>query len=185
MSIKKLPRVMAALAAAMALQSAEAVIVQHSLAFAGGNSWLARFSITNDGGMPELAALSIYVSWAEVHQLSVLTSPAGWDSLVLQPDAALLSDGMFDTLALGSGNGVLPGQTVSGFRIQFDWSGSLSPQDLRFTVNDPVTFSVLDSGVTVGASPTMVPEPATWLLFTGALVAIWPFRRVLGQRRAQ
>lgn len=78
---------MAAVAAAAVLASggAAAVEVQHTLGLVSGNTWQASFTL--------------YFDQALASQLQVVVAPAGWDMLVIQPDAGLAADGMVDGLA--------------------------------------------------------------------------------------
>src|SRR5690606_36000186 len=94
--------------------------------------------------------------------LLVAESPAGWDSLVVQPDAGLPDDGFFDALALGAG--IVSGAGLGGFAVSFDYLGAGTPGPQAFDIVDPGTFATLASGTTTA---TAVPAPpAGWLLAT-------------------
>ncbi len=176
MLIKKLPRVMAAGAAAMALHSAEAVVVQHSFTFAGGNSWQASFSITNDGGLPEVNSFTVFFDQPVASNLQLLASPSNWDTIVIQPDVALASSGFMDALVFDPANALLLGQTAKGFGVSFEWNAAEGlPRSFDFTVND-AGFNVLASGITV-ASVTAVPEPSTLLLLMLGTATLGAFAR--------
>ena len=94
--------------------------------------------------------------------LSVTTPLADWDEIAINPDASIPDDGFYDAIALVAG--IAPGDTLSGFSVQFDWLGAGTPGNQFFDVVDSGTFDVLESGETVLASAP-VPEPATlWLM---------------------
>lgn len=102
--------------------------------------------------------------------------PAGadWDAITLQPDAALLSDGLYDVLALAD-----PPALPAYFALTFVWLGDpgTAPGAQPFTVNEFSAGGALigtpESGVTVP-----IPEPATGALLLGGLGALARRRRV-------
>lgn len=167
--------VRAVAASAFALLGASAVgaaQVQADLTRVAGNTWDATFTVTADPGQT-VEAFSIYFDWSQVSNLVVLASPAGWDSLALQGDAALASDGLFDTLALA--HGIAEGSPLGGFTARFDWADQAGPSVLWFTVNDPVTFDALETGgvdLRIGGGGGVLPEPSTALLSVAALAML-------------
>ncbi|MBL0150614.1 MAG: hypothetical protein IPP87_18765 [Ideonella sp.] len=124
-------------------------------------------------------AFSIYFDWTQVSKILVWATPGDWDSLAIQADGALASDGYYDALALAAG--IFDPKALGGFIARFDWADPAGPSMLRYTINDPVTFQVLESGATqTGQS---VPEPlSVWLVCLGlaALVSPKHKRQVLG-----
>jgi len=97
---------------------------------------------------------------------------ADWDVLALQPDVHLLSDGLYDALALADA----PALPVY-FGLTFVWLGApgTTPGSQPFTVNEfsasGALLGVRESGATVP-----VPEPVTAALLLGGLFALARWR---------
>ena len=127
-----------------------------------GNQWLVDFTVTGDGSPSVINDFTIYFPDASFASLSLALGPAGWDSLVVQPDTTLHSPGFLDSLALGTGIGT--GASVGVFEVKFSFLGAGTPGPLRFDIND-ANFHAIYSGLT---TVTAVPEPETaWLLLIG------------------
>ena len=157
--------------------ASQAIVVQHELTEGAGNFWTAKFEVTNDGSLPEVASFTVYFDYAQASSLVLLASPSSWDTIVVEPDLALASDAFMDALLLDPLMALMPGQTLVGFELQFDWADIAPPTSFRFTVNDANTFAVLESGSTV-SSVQSVPEPAmSWIVALGVGL-------MLAQRRA-
>jgi hypothetical protein len=98
---------------------------------------------------------------------------ADWDVITLQPDVHLVSDGLYDALALVDAP-ALPAY----FGLAFVWRGApgTSPGEQPFTVSEfspsGVLLGVRESGMTVP-----VPEPTTAALLLGGLCALARRRR--------
>ncbi len=150
---------------ACAAGAATAATVTADLTKVGGNTWDASFTVEADLGQT-VEAFSIYFDWTQVSNLVVWASPADWDSLAIPEDAALMSDGYFDALALAAG--ILDPKALGGFIARFDWVDAAGPVALRFTINDPLTFAELEAGAAHltfgGGGGSSVPEPAPVLL---------------------
>ena len=130
-----------------------------------GSQWMGDFVVTGDGSPSVINDFTIYFPDASFAALSLGASPAGWDSLIVQPDTALHSPGFLDSLALGTGIGV--GASVGGFEVKFNFLGAGSPLPLRFDIND-ANFHAVYSGLTTVTAVAAVPEPETaWLLLLG------------------
>ena len=86
---------------------------------------------------------------------------ADWDTISIQPDLALHSDGFYDTLALRNN----PAFT-DPFKLRLVWLGTGTPGAQPFTVynND---FTTITQGQT-----TNVPEPSALALLLAAQAAI-------------
>jgi hypothetical protein len=126
------------------------------------NQWLVDFVVTGDGTPSVINDFTIYFPDATFASLSLAQSPAGWDSLLVQPDPTLHSAGFLDSLALGTGIG--NGGSVGGFEVKFNFLGQGVPPALHFDIND-ANFHAVFSGVT---SVTAVPEPEiAWLMLLG------------------
>ena len=98
---------------------------------------------------------------------------ADWDVIVLQPDAHLASDGIYDALAL-----VDPAVLPAFFGLTFVWHGApgTAPNAQPFTVSEfsasGALLGVRESGTTVP-----VPEPVSAVLLLGGLFALGRWRR--------
>lgn len=119
-------------------------------AVSGEDLWQVSFTF---GGGPFSAdqGFTVYFDYATHRNLSAPLAPinAGWDLLVVQPDAGLPDDGFLDGLALTDNPSlVLP------FTLTFVWLGSGQPASQRFELYDlEGGFSVIESGTTI-----VVPE---------------------------
>ena len=100
---------------------------------------------------------------------------ADWDSIAVQPDPALPSEGFFDALALTSGASL-----ADPFVVAFTWlgSGGTAPGSQPFTVNQFDAFgelSILETGRTVPADS--IPAPPPLILIAMGLAALARRRR--------
>jgi len=142
-----------------------------------GNRWFADFVVTGDGSPSLIKNFTIYFPDTSFAALVLDTSPAGWDSLIAQPDTTLHSPGFLDSLALGSG--IPTGASVGGFEVAFNYLGQGTPPALHFDIND-ANFQPVFSGITVAA----VPEPEiAWLMLLG--FGAMAGARVRSQRQVQ
>lgn len=144
-----------------------------------GNSWQYRYSVTNDSLIDPINELTIYFDRNSFSNLSVVGSPIGWDSIVIQPDLAIPADGFFDGLTLVQG--VAPGAKVGGFLVGFQYLKAGTPGSQSFEIIDPSNFDVIASGLTTAESvlpppPSTVPEPSSIALMALGLAA-WIVRR--------
>ena len=139
------------------------------------NSWQYIYSVINDTLGADVEEFTIYFDLTRYANLAVTASPAGWDSLVVQPDPGLPDNGFFDSLALGAG--IAPGAGLSGFAVSFDYLGGGAPGAQPFDIVNPVTFAILESGTTSG-----VPEPGTLVLLIGSLAALASSGRISRRR---
>ena len=175
---RTLARALAATAFTLAAAgTANAAYIQADLTRVGGNTWDASFTVGADAGQT-VEAFSIYFDWTKVSNLQVWGSPSDWDSLVVQADGGLASDGYFDALALA--DGIVAPKDLGGFIARFDWAESAGPTMFSFTINDPVTFDALEAGavdVTTNGGGGTIPEPGTLALLALAGAAAWGRRR--------
>lgn len=129
----------------------------------GAGRWQYTYDVSNFSLPGPIEQFTIYFEYGDDVQplyddLAVETPdpPAGdWSEIVLQPEPVLSDDGLYDALALYPG--IAQGQTVSGFKVSFDWLGEGQPGPQPYEIIDPQTFETIDSGQTI-------PEPAALLL---------------------
>jgi hypothetical protein len=154
--------------------SAWAAVISSTAFHLSGNQWTYEYTVSASAAGPTIDEFTIFFDPTLFQNLSVAASPPGWDSLVVQPDPALPSDGFFDSLALVAG--LAPGSSLGGFRVTFDFLGAGAPPAQRFDIVDPATFASLDSGMTAPAAS--VPEPSSLMLSLLALVLVagWDLR---------
>ena len=136
--------------------------IQYSLTNINNNVWQYDYTVNNTTLASDIEQFSIVFDIDQYTNLSTSLTPAGWDALVLQPDADIPDDGIYDALALGSGIGL--GEILGGFTVEFEYLGAGIPGAQAFTIVDRNTFATLESGTTV------VPLPgALWLFMSGLL----------------
>lgn len=171
---------LAALLSAMPLLS-RAAVVQSDYTLLSGNTWLADFTVINDGNPSQITGFTIYFSEDLFANLSLVGSPSTWDSLVIQPDTGLPAAGFLDSFVLLEADAIGAGGSQGGFRVQFDHLAGTPPPALRFDINDP-SFNVVFSGTTL---VSVVPEPASMLLASLGLCGLLATTRRQRSRASQ
>jgi hypothetical protein len=153
-----------ALLALGASGSARAAQIEYTTTFLGGTTWEYNYVVKNTGSTP-IDEFTVFFDRNSFASLLAVASPPGWDSIVVQPDQQLASNGFFDSLALG--HGVAPAASLSGFSVSFNFLGQGKPGSQPFDIINPITFGILSSGLTV-PSAAAIPEPtSTTLLLAG------------------
>lgn len=157
-----------------------AISIRSEVLSVGGAMYRSVYSVTNDGSLGSGVAVELFdilfdpTLYSE-SSLSIVTPAslsADWDQLILASAPGVFP--AFDAFALMGG--VADGATVSGFAIEYQWFGTGTPGAQPFEVYDPITFALLEQGVTTTKS-AQVPEPGTvWLLAMG-LASLWSFAR--------
>jgi len=152
--------------------SSFAATISYSVQQLSGNRWTYEYDVSAQASDSEIREFTIFFDRNLFSHLQVMDTPAQWDSLVVQPDQALASNGFFDALALGAG--LAPGDSVGGFRIAFDFLGTGTPGDQSFDIVDPDTFETLSSGRTSSSTPPPhdLPEPSPFMLMALPIAAL-------------
>ncbi len=145
---------------------ANAGIIKSELVSLSGNTYQYNFNIINDDLSAGIEWFSIYFDYTLYENLSWVSSPADWDTIIFQPDPLLPDDGIFDSLALATP--IALGDSLSGFSMSFDWLGATAPpaSGNPFEIYNS-NFDLLGSGFTstVTVPPNTIPEPNMILLF--------------------
>ena len=154
-------------------------VISYTTSNPGGNNWVYQYTVSNPAPSDPIAEFTFWFDRALYTNLGVISSPADWDSIVIQSDDSIPADGFFDSLALGPGIGA--NETLTGFAVHFTFLGSGNPGAQLFDILD-ANFNTVFSGTTRRDSgPTgQVPEPGiAWLM----LAAIIGFFVVSGKKR--
>jgi hypothetical protein len=164
---KKFLCVLALLFVAQA-QAQVAARIGYTVTSLGGSSWRYDYTVHNIGTSP-FDELTIYFDSSAFTSLVLASSPAGWDTLVVQPDSSIPAAGYLDALANAS---FASGSTVTGLSVAVNFIGTGTPPNQPFDIVDPSTFTVLSSAFT---SP--IPEPSQGLLLVIGLLVFPTLRR--------
>lgn len=152
---------------------ATATTVYATFAQLSGNIWRVTFVVSNDGSVAAIDSVSVYFNYDHASNLGVVTAPAGWDALAFQRDTSLDAPSFIDLLSLDPTRSILPGQSLDGVSVEFEWTGLTPPSGFAWSVNDPTTFLVLEQGTTVNAIHVgAIPEPQTYALMLAGLFII-------------
>jgi len=142
-----------------------------------GSQWQLSLTVANGGSPAQIPGFSVYFDHTLFTNLAAPAAPAGWDPLLFQPLPSISSDGVFDAYVLGPADALLPGQSIGGFSLQFDYLGAGAPGTL------PFEFYELDANggfVPLGSGSVavqVVPELGTFWLATFGLSALTLLRR--------
>lgn len=158
---------------------AHGALLDYGVTQVGGATWRFNYVVNNLGLSGDIGEITTYFDSALYSNLTVVSIPLDWDSIVVPADLGIPADGFFDALALG--NGILNGQSQGGFSVQFDFLGTGRPGSQPFELRD-ASFGLLAQGNTVAV--TAVPEPnIVALLITGLLAIAHVVRRGRHTRR--
>lgn len=166
------------LAAAFLFISAQANAAEMTSSFAslGGKLWSVDLAVVNDGSPPAVSGFTVYFADTLYADLLLTASPASWDSLVIQPDPGLASEGFLDSFMLDRSQPLTNGQSQGGFSVQFSYAGAGSPTALRFEIVDE-SYNVLYAGQTVPAGPVPEPTPALMTMVGIGITGLWARRQ--------
>jgi hypothetical protein len=164
MSLRFLSRAALILGAAIvSLSTAHASVVDYGVTSLGGNLWRYDYTVNNPSPSLGFDEVTIYFDPTKYSLLGTPVAPAGWDPIVVQPDAGIPSDGFFDVLNL-SGS-LAAGDSFSGFSVSFTYLLTDTPSAQSFDLINSSDFSVVNSGSTTNPmGSTQIPEPASLAL---------------------
>jgi hypothetical protein len=152
---------------------AQAVELEYSLSSLGAGRWQYDYTLVNPDASLVFDEITVYFQVPAVQAIESFATPAGWDSLTVQPDAALPADGFVDSVRTA---GPVPANsTITGFSVVFDAAPSITPGPQSFELalsNGSGGFQVVASGTT-----SLVPEPAAFGLMLAGAIAIGAFAR--------
>lgn len=154
-------------------QLSYATTIKYDVSLVSGNTWEYTYTVGNDTLGVDIEEFTVFFDVDLYENLVATTTPANWDPIAIQPDPSLPvpDDGFYDALALVVG--IVPGASLGGFGVQFDYLGVGTPGNQLFEVIDPDTFATLDSG-----STQLIPLPASiWLFGSGMLGLFYQLRR--------
>ena len=167
------------LTACLCISAAQATTIAYTATALGANQWRYDYTVTNDTLAVPLEEFTLFFDESLYGQLSSVGSPAGWDILVIQPDAGIPAAGFYDALAFGGA--IAPSASAFGFVVTFEYFGIGVPGAQLFSILDPLSFIELDAGLTQG--PAAIPLPGTaWLVLLGALALVAAPRAAKGKQ---
>ncbi len=153
--------------------SANAIQITSGLTSLGGNQYRYTYTVENDGSTGaavELFDIFFDPALYDESSLAITTSdpPASdWDELILA--SGILLPAAYDVFALAGGIPIFGSE--SGFAIDFVWLGTDAPGTQPFSIYDPLTFELLESGITSFDSPS-IPEPSPIILVMTAFLML-------------
>jgi hypothetical protein len=150
----------------LACGSIHAAGVDADYQFLSGTNWQVALTLRADGTPPAISEFSVYFPETSFSAITLLSSPAGWDSLIIAPDLALPAAGFLDALLPSSVPGLSAGQQQGGWLVNFSFSGVGAPGPLTFDIVD-ANFNAVASGMT-----TVVPEPSVVSLLLAGLLTV-------------
>ncbi len=146
--------------------SAQAALITTEFSELTSNQGTVDIQLTLAAG-ETVEGFSLFFSETLFSDLTILSSPSNWDSLIFQPDS-LLGPGLFDNF---NAAGLLSGSA----RIAFTFIGSGALPALNFDLYN-VDFQIITSG-TATPITTTVPESSSLLLMLAGLFALALHRR--------
>ena len=149
--------------------TASAAIITANLINTSGSSWQAEYTVENDTLKSDIEEFTIWFDVGLYENISIVSTPADWSPLVVQPDASIPDGGFYD--ASISGAGISSGSDLGGFTVEFDWIGGSASMSQFYEIIDPSTFDTLEFGYTdtvietTSSTASPIPEPSSIALF--------------------
>ena len=141
--------------------------ITYGLSSLGGNQWQYSYSVNNNTIGAPITDFLVYfpdVSSSEYSYYTLLggTGSGGFSFVTppVQPSAPNLGG-----FAEFSGGSIPVGNTLSGFTVDFSYTGSASLGSQSFEVYDSSTFDLLDSGRTTPQGSPGVPDGGATLTY--------------------
>ncbi len=123
--------------------------VSYYLEELGGGQWVYNYTLTNNTlGQP----IEQFIVWFEAENyenLSIVSAPEigyEWYQDTVEPDPIWLDDGAYRALAYY--DGILPGDSETGFAVRFTYLDEGVPGPQEFDIVDPVEYVSLEWGLT-------------------------------------
>ena len=156
---------------------AHATVVQYDLLALGGSDYRYTYTVENDGSLGagmSIGLFDVMFDPALYNETSLtVATPAvpgnEWDEIILASAPGVPA--AYDALALAGG--IADGAAIGGFAVDFTWLGTGTPAGQPFAIYDPVSFALLQEGMTV--SVTTVPLPQGLWLLASALASLLGF----------
>ena len=169
-------RIRTVLAVSLLLLATNAVAdtIEYTIENLGGSSWQYNYTVINTGA-DALEAFAVYFDFGVYENLDLISSPADWDPLVIQPDLGLPDDGFVDSLAFAAG--VAPGEMLGGFSVSFDFLETGTPGDQFFDIFDLNTVDIMAVASLRESMSLRCPNPLLSGLFAIGLFLMLTFAK--------
>jgi hypothetical protein len=162
------------LVAAMPGAAAPVGIYFELITLATAGRYEYRYTLTNLSLATPVSWFSVDFDPALYDEGSLRIASAGlgnWSEQLLASIALLGVPAQYDAYK-SSGVPLGAGDSETGFAVEFTWLGFGTPGSQAFTVYDPATLDMLDTGLTTPAGTATVPEPTSMALVLLALCGV-------------
>lgn len=159
----------------MASPAVFAAEIECSLTNLGGIHWQYDCTIAND----PLASfdINVFTIWFDLDfydNLESVNIPAEWEPDIIY--GGIASDIDYGFNGFTDNAGIVPGESLGGFQMAFDWLGIGIPAGSHFfEIVDPHTWQTVSSGFTTHVY-TLVPEPHTFVFLLVGLAGVFTLR---------
>jgi hypothetical protein len=153
---------------------ADTAQIQYQFSNISGNVWSYTYTVDSTSFTANEAFTVFFTQGLYSNLQDPPPSPGGWSVFSTQPDATLLTDGLYTALALND-----RASLTGSFTITFDYLGRGTPGSQGFSIDQFDANGFLLNTVTTGVTTpfTQVPEPATGLLLLVGLAAASRLRK--------